>query len=249
MGYLDELCGDPQVAVAVCDWAHSGRTLARALLRKLVRKAGTRERGAEPAAIFPGLVVFAHPDAYGGGLRGEQIFRRVLLDLGFQRCRHLFEFCSGPGYIGYSLLANGLCERLTLADLNPVAVEVARLTARHNGIEPLVNIYLSDALDGIPSSEQWDLVVGDPPFRPPRGPRDRGNLSECDPDWSLQRRFYASIKRFMVPGGHVVMPGNRPFSSPEFFEPMIRAGGGRVTTVVSGPRGDTEGVYYLVSEW
>ena len=39
-----------------------------------------------------------------------------------------FEWCSGPAFIGFSLLAEGICERLCLADINPIAVETLRRT-------------------------------------------------------------------------------------------------------------------------
>ena len=32
-----------------------------------------------------------------------------------------------------------------------------------NGLQDRVRVYLSDGLNGIPSSEKWDLVVSNPP--------------------------------------------------------------------------------------
>ena len=69
------------------------------------------------------------------------------------------EFGSGPGFIGFSLLSNGLCDSLCLIDINPEAVKLCKKTIQENKLESKVSIYLSDGLSNIPSSEKWDLVV------------------------------------------------------------------------------------------
>jgi len=46
-----------------------------------------------------------------------------------------------------------LCERLTVADINPAAVRPAGRRLRENGLESKVAVYQSDCLDNIPSSE------------------------------------------------------------------------------------------------
>ena len=168
------------------------------------------------------------------------------------RCERLFEFCAGPAYIGYSLLANGFCERLTLADINPVSVEAARKTAEFNNIQHLVNTYVSDSLKQIPDSERWDLVVGNPPhFRAVAAGDETPPLLLVDPDWSLHRGFYRSAKQFMKPGGHVLLVENSEGSSERDFEPMIREGGGtfltsRAAVTIGGKKTP---YYYMMSEW
>ncbi len=51
------------------------------------------------------------------------------------RQQRIFEWCAGPGFIGFSLLAHGLAETLCLADVNPEAVEACRRTVRENGLD------------------------------------------------------------------------------------------------------------------
>ena len=41
---------------------------------------------------------------------------------GMPKQKRAFEWCSGPGFIGFSMLGNGLCETLCLSDINPAAV-------------------------------------------------------------------------------------------------------------------------------
>jgi methylase of polypeptide subunit release factors len=75
-----------------------------------------------------------------------------------------FEWCAGPGFIGFSLLGAGLTETLCLADINPQAVAACRRSINDNALAARANVYLSDNLANIPQSEQWDLVVGNPPW-------------------------------------------------------------------------------------
>jgi len=236
--------------IRLLDEIYDGRTLLRVLLRKLRRRVAGERICFEPVAVFNGLVIFDCPDLHGGGLSFGQNFGRVLLMFGLGRCESLFEFCAGPGYIGYWLLANGFCERLSLADINPRAVEVARKTASYNQISQMVSVYLSDGLREIPREERWDLVVTNPPHLLPRGAGDK-DTKAFDRDWTVHREFYSTVKRFMKPGGHVVMMENRAASSLEVFEPMIQAGGGSVVGTLIGAdlRGHEDGLYYILSRW
>src|SRR6266705_172000 len=73
----------------------------------------------------------------GGGLTFGQEFVSVVRER-FGRVDRVFEFCSGPGFIGFSLLAHGLCRSLCLSDINPEAVLAGRDTVRRNRLEHLV---------------------------------------------------------------------------------------------------------------
>ena len=113
-------------------------------------------------AILGGIeVVYTEELDGGGGRYGQDYIDFVTTRLG-PRGR-AFEWCAGPGLIGFSLLGHGLCETLCLADVNPAAVEACEETVRRNGLEDVVDVYLSDGLDDIPAHERWDLVVGNPP--------------------------------------------------------------------------------------
>jgi predicted RNA methylase len=234
----------------MCDGRMLGRLLARKLGRKVVPK--LRSKPEEPAVVasYAGIAVFDRPDLHKGGLSFGQDFPRVLNELGVRRCTRLFEYCAGPGYIGYSLLANGWCETMALADISPDAVAVARQTAAHNRLEDRVSVYESDALDQIPADERWDLVVSNPPhFLPDAAGAE--DIQVFDADWKVHGRFYESVGRHMTPGGLVVMVENSAGSDPQLFEQMIRAGGGQPRTVHEGTdvHGRPNGLYYQVSEW
>jgi hypothetical protein len=233
--------------LALLDRNYSAGTLAKALARKVRRKLFGLPREIEPAYRF-GYVIFDRPDLDGGGSGFGQDYIRVLRELGLIHCGRLFEFCSGPGYIGYSVLAHGFCGSLALADVNPIAIQAAMKTADFNGITHLVSVYLSDGLEQIPASEKWDLVVGNPPhFIEWTGD---SKLRCEDPGWQLHRRFYSQVKQFLNPGARVLLQENAQGSKPEFFTPMIRGGGGDHIQTLPGPDTGASGrIYYILSKW
>jgi Methyltransferase small domain len=233
--------------LALLDRTYSAGTLVRALARKVRRRFMGLPNEIEPAYRF-GYTVFDRRDLDGGGAGFGQDYIRVLRELGIPHVGRLYEWCAGPGYIGYSLLAHGFCDHLTLADINPVAVAAAKETAAFNGIESAVSIYLSKGLDEIPATEKWDLVVSNPPhFLDWKGP---SNLRSEDAGWEIHKAFYANVKRFMNPGGHTLIQENAQGSKDEDFIPMIRAGGGEYLKTLPGPDIAAGGrMYYILSRW
>ena len=213
------------------------RTVLRVAYKKLTRallKRIGRESVAPRLRSFNGVTVFGNELLDGEGTTVGQDFPRVLNEMGINRVENLFEFCAGPGYIGFMLLANGYCKNLTLADINPEAVQAQFRTIEYNGLGCLVSTYVSDVFSDIPETEKWDLVVSNPPHFLPRwegevpvDPRDEvamakvtnhfeqaSRLKARDPDWSIHRRFYAGIKNHMKQGGLVVMQENsKPFNN------------------------------------
>jgi hypothetical protein len=245
---------DTYLPERLVDEAFSGRALGRLLAGKLVRKlthGRLAPHWAESIVAYYGeIAVFDKPGHHMGGLAFGRDLPRVLNELGIGRRERLFEFCAGPGYIGYSLLAAGWCESLVLADIDPDSVSTARFTAAHNDLEERVVVYKSDALDQIPASERWDLVVANPPHFLPQ-PAQAPDARVFDPGWDLHRRFYGSVARHMNPDGLVIMAESQGGSDPELFAEIIRDGGGQPLAAHPGTdiRGRPNGVYYQLSKW
>jgi methylase of polypeptide subunit release factors len=158
----------------------------------------------------------------GGGSAFGQDYIPFLLDRGMPRQPRVFEWCAGPGFIGFSLLGFGFCDTLCLADINRHAVRACQRTVAENGLKERVSVYLSDNLEDIPLSESWDLVVGNPPHF------DWTQLNEArfgDPGWNIHRRFFRSVGRFLKPGGVILIQENNHGSTAETFRQMIEEAG------------------------
>jgi SAM-dependent methyltransferase len=229
---------------------HSGRTLLRALMVRLRGRLFGPPAKLQPAVAYHGLLIFDRPELHGGGLWYAEDFSRALVHFGIGKCERIFDFCSGPGYIGYYLFASGYCKTLALADINPAATEAARYTARYNGIEDRISIYTSDVLEQIPSSEKWDLVVANTPILKV-DQTSLVNICDYDVSGTLHHRFFASIKKFMKPGGLVLHLFPRWYCGPETFRQMIEAGGGRIVDCILQKdfRGVESDRFYLLSSW
>jgi len=165
----------------------------------------------------------------GGGTDFGQDFIRLFGARRVPRQSRLFEWCAGPGFIGFSLLAHGFCETLCLADINPAAVRAARLTVRRNRLANQVTVYRSDSLRDIPATECWNVIVSNPPHFDDAA--FKNEIRAYDRDWHLHRDFFRDAPRFLAPGGVIVLQENNQGSTAETFRPMAAAAGLRVVFV------------------
>lgn len=199
---------------------------------RIARLYSERPGGAEPYATmrYGDLDVCFQWRLDGGGTVFAHEYVRLVAER-FGRVGHVFEFCSGPGFIGFALLAHGLCERLTLADVSRRTLDAARETVRRNGLADRVAVHHSDALDGIPAGEHWDLVVGNPPWllAPPDA---RHNLLLCDPGGRVHESFYRDVGKFLAPGGSVLLIEGGKYTAPRDFQAMIDRHGLRVVEAI-----------------
>ena len=91
-------------------------------------------------ATYSGVRVSYKSHLDGGGSTFGQDFIPLLRERGMPKVQRAFEWCTGPGFIGFSLLAHGLTETLCLADVNPEAVAACRRTVARNGLERSVAV-------------------------------------------------------------------------------------------------------------
>jgi hypothetical protein len=167
----------------------------------------------------------------GGGSAFGQEYIPYLRNRGMPRQMRTFEWCSGPGFIGFSLLGCGLTETLCLADINPEAVAACRRTIADNTIGARVEVYVSDNLASIPHSEQWDLVVG-----------KSSTLSRH------ARRRYSGARSAVAHSPHFLRAGRRAFETrrpdrPAGEQPRFNGRNVSRNDSASGPRGLIRGIW------
>jgi methylase of polypeptide subunit release factors len=180
----------------------------------------------------------------GGDHYGQDYIR--LVDKEFGKVGRIFEWCAGPGFIGFSLLASGLCDSLCLADVSEVAGDACHDTARRNGLEDRVDVYVSDGLKDIPESESWDLVIGNPPHSGTDKELHWGpELIYRDLGWKVHEDLYTNVGKFLAPNSQVIIQENKNLSSSADFAQMIETGGlGDVRTTDNDLHDD---IYYIWS--
>ena len=193
-----------------------------------------------------GIRVYYTKNTLASGSTDGQDFLRIFKEYKFKPKR-LFEWCSGCAFIAFSLLANGYCDSLCLADINKEAVACCLKTIHENNLYEKVTLYHSDCFDNIPETEQWDMVVGNPPhfhevhdeFRTP-------DLLYLDVDWDLHRRFYSQITKYIKPNGLILNTINIEGSNIETFRGFIEKNGFEVIYYEQAPFSrDIDIIYYI----
>ena len=155
---------------------------------------------------------------------------------------HILEWCSGPGFIGFGMLGEGLCNRLSLNEMYFPAVEMMYKTRQHADNPECISIYHGDTLDNISNKEQYDLVVGNPPHW-----HSIESAQQCFPfdikttyhvpeilidfDWKAHKDFYRSIKQLLKPNGKIILQENMHGSNASVFEPMINESGLEISRI------------------
>jgi len=166
----------------------------------------------------------------GGGMWFGQEFIPMLKqrypNRQFERC---WEWCSGPGFIGFNLLDHGICNRLFLSDIYDPAVELAKETARQAGIADRVHALLFRDLAILPLDYQFDLIVANPPHDPNGTPvvhtDDHGGRIEADPGWASHKNFFKHVADHLTEDGVIILTENQLCSTVKDFEPMIKDAG------------------------
>jgi tRNA1(Val) A37 N6-methylase TrmN6 len=171
---------------------------------------------------YGGIEIRYRPEHDGGGTEFGQDYIPFLKALGMPKQQRVFEWCCGPGFIGFSLLGNGLCESLCLADINSAAIASCHRTISANGLGDWAAAYQSDNLKKIPPDEKWNLVVGNPPHFIDQ---HEAEIRAHDLAWQVHREFFATVGNFLAKDGVIVLQENNRGSTVDSFRKMIAASG------------------------
>lgn len=172
----------------------------------------------------------------GGTWFGQEypdIIRQLYPDRVFERC---YEWCSGPAYIGFGILDQGLCRGLCVSDIYSEAIDRVNETIKINNLAD-VAAYVTGTVSGLPESEKFDLVVANPPHFLQCPGDDNYQRIAVDANWSAHREFFANIGRHLLPNGVILLQENQAGSlnRERDFEPFIDAAGLEITAVINSP--------------
>jgi methylase of polypeptide subunit release factors len=138
--------------------------------------------------------VFFGPDSY----RFARFVEAELAD--GREVRRLVDIGAGAG-VGAIVAGARLPDaRLTLTDINPAALRLAAINARHAGLE--VELVEGQGIDRVAGS--FDLAIANPPFMIDEGGpayRDGGDLLGA----RLSREWALAAARRLMPGGRMIL--------------------------------------------
>lgn len=155
------------------------------------------------------LTINYTPDLDGGGTYIGKDFLNVLSHRypgrKFNRC---LEWCSGPGFIGFSLLLNDYCNSLCLIDSYLPALECAENSVANTNYQ--VTTYHISSLQNLPNSEKFDLVVANPPHFPyeiywQEFSHQNNKRIYLDPNWEIHNDFFKYIKSHLADDGVIIL--------------------------------------------
>ena len=174
--------------------------------------------------------VFHLPETDGGGTWfGQELVEVIKERYPGRQFKHCWEWCAGPGFIGFSILDHNLCQKLLLSDIYDPAVELAKESARRAGVADHVDALLFRDVALLPVHYQFDLIVANPPHEPYGTPvvhtADHGGRIEADPGWASHQNFFKHVKKHLTPNGVIILQENQCGSTLKDFEPMINQSG------------------------
>lgn len=118
-------------------------------------------------ATLSGGIEITYPQMLSGG---GILFLNDIYNFIEKSCKtkykRAFEWCCGPGFLSYEALGRGLAEKIVGSDMYLPAIENFLETAEKNNVSDKVTVYHTPLLENIPEDEQWDLVLGNPPWFP-----------------------------------------------------------------------------------
>lgn len=139
----------------------------------------------------------------------------------------VYEWCSGPAFIGFDLLDHGICSKLVCSDVYYPAIEHIRKTAKL--INKDVDALLLEDVSLLPDTKKFDLVVGNPPhFAHSIYDMWHRNRIVLDRDWKIHRNFFNNIRPHLNDDAIILLQENLSGSKVETFADMVDESGLKV---------------------
>ena len=165
----------------------------------------------------------------GGTTFGQEIapvIQTLYPGVVFNNC---FEWCSGPGFIGFDILSRGICNNLWLGDIFKPALRAVEKTIEHLPEQYKNNTVATLHLQGteyIPETLKFDLIVANPPHWNNKGETLAAtikfrDLRSSDNDWAIHTDFFKNIKRSLASNGKILLQEQSFASGPETFRKII----------------------------
>lgn len=163
------------------------------------------------------------------------VLSKLLLDVIKQKHNktftHCLDWCSGPGFIGFELLDNQVCEQLTLMDFYAPFITNAKTTIKNYNLN--ARALTCDRISVLSKTNKFDLIVGNPPWA--NNYKLKNNEIQViteDTDWNTHKEFFNNVGQYLADNGIIYLFEGKDFSSPDTFNSFITSGGLNITDVI-----------------
>ena len=160
----------------------------------------------------------------GGGSFGLD-FLEVVKDRYGKTFDNCLECFSGPGIIGFGLLATECCNNISFNDIYQGAINNIEKTIDNNpSISKKVEYYLGDNIQSIPQDKKYDLIVGNPPHTvvPKEDKKLLSSRLYHDEDYKIHKRFFAGVKNYLSENGIILLLEDFDKSEYSIFQNMAK---------------------------
>lgn len=108
----------------------------------------------------------------------------------------------GTGTGVQALIAANKSVDVTAVDVNPFAVECAKLNSEINNVSSRLKVKQSDLFENVTGT--FDVIIFDPPFRWSK-PRDEWERSCADENYATMNAFFEQAKNYLTPTGKILI--------------------------------------------
>jgi len=175
----------------------------------------------------------------GFGRYHSQIYPMVLAKIyPGQQFNNCLEWCAGPGFIGFRLMADNVVNSLTMMDLYAPALEACENTWKNR--PPRLEQKTMETVQGSTvdclENRLFDLIVANPPNF------DNNDLYPTitnkyritqDPNWQSHNNFFLNIKKNLTPNGKILLMKHKDGSQPSGHLTSIRDGGLKLNRILT----------------
>jgi len=168
---------------------------------------------------------------------------------------HVLEWCSGPGFIGYGMLATGAAKNVTLSEMYLPAIDIAQKTKEQNATYTNnINIVHGKNLENV--TGKFDLVVANPPHWPSIDsaakslgfdPTQIDHIEDIlvDTDWESHKQFFINVKPLLAKDGRILLQQNSNGSTANDFKQMTLDAGLAISFTAQSEMYADKGIYYI----
>jgi len=156
------------------------------------------------------------------------------------------EWCSGPGFIGFTLLHNNLAEKVTFVDQYKPSLTAIQKTLEQCGNRYRDKVTIAQTLDDNGGDHTYDLIVANPPWyaHPIPGNSPVRNRIAVDLGWQAHKYFFSRLPDILCDDGICIMLESIYGSSPVTFRDYIADAHLEIRSVLKSTK--KPHLYYLV---